>query len=95
MATGNYLFTVDTCGFVESDHPIQDWQKDMLTEIVNIAYSNQSKAIYGNMSLRTNVDGDNGHMFNILILTTGKVYLLDLTAKTDSEIHYTFSEKWV
>ena len=73
-------------------HPLQDWQLKMLDDIVNVACFNQSMCVYCNTSLIKPVV-NNGYTYNILMLESDKVYLINLDTKKCREIKYSFKHK--
>ena len=73
-------------------HPLQDWQLEMLDDIVNLACFNQSLCVYCNTSLIKPVV-NNGYTYNILMLESYKVYLINLDTKKCREIKYSFKHK--
>lgn len=76
----------------DSYYPLLDWQLKMLDDIVNIACFNQNLAVYCNTSLFTPVY-KNGFHYNILILTSHQVYLINLDTNKCHEIKYYFKHK--
>ena len=73
-------------------HPLHDWQLEMLDDIVNLACFNQSLCVYINTSLLKPVV-KNGYTYNILMLESHKVYLINLDTKKCREIKYSFKHK--
>ena len=73
-------------------HPLQDWQLQMLDDIVNLACFNQSMCVYFIKSLIKHVV-NNGYTYNILMLESHKVYLINLDTKKCREIKYSFKHK--
>ena len=73
-------------------HPLQEWQLQMLDDIVNLACFNQSMCVYINTSLIKPVV-NNGYTYNILMLESHKVYLINLDTKKCREIKYSFKHK--
>ena len=73
-------------------HPLQDWQLQMLDDIVNLACFNQNMCVYLNTSLIKPVI-KNGYTYNILMLESHKVYLINLDTKKCREIKYSFKHK--
>jgi hypothetical protein len=71
---------------------LYEWQKNMLEEIINFAYHNQSKVIYQNTSLSYN-HTENGFWYNILALENGEVYLINLSTNNFRKIDFEFKEK--
>ena len=68
-----------------------DWQNEMLLRLINIAYHNQSKAIYNNTSLM-NCISINGYIYNIMILMNGQIYIYNIHTGKFREIKYKFEE---
>ena len=64
----------------------------MLDDIVNLACFNQSLCVYCNTSLIKPVV-NNGYTYNILMLESYKVYLINLDTKKCREIKYSFKHK--
>lgn len=73
-------------------HPLQEWQLQMLEDIVNVACFNQSLCVYCNTSLIKPVV-NNRYTYNILMLESHKVYLINLNTKKCREIKYSFKHK--
>jgi len=73
-------------------YPLQDWQLQMLDDIVNLACFNQNLCVYINTSLIKPVV-NNGYTYNILMLESHKVYLINLDTKKCREIKYSFKHK--
>ena len=68
------------------------WQKEMLEELVNFAYHNQSKVIYQDTALSDNRK-ENGFWYNIVALYNGEIHLLNLSTNATRLIQFNFKEK--
>jgi len=68
-----------------------DWQNEMLLRLINIAYHNQSKAIYNNTSLK-NCVSVNGFVYNIMILENTQIFMFNINTGKFREIKYKFEE---
>ena len=83
---------VSSINLANEYHALQDWQLQMLDDIVNLACFNQSMCVYLNTSLIKPVV-NNGFTYNILMLESYKVYLINLDTKKCREIKYSFKHK--
>ena len=83
---------VSSINLANEYHALQDWQLQMLDDIVNLACFNQSMCVYINTSLIKPVV-NNGYTYNILMLESHKVYLINLDTKKCREIKYSFKHK--